>query len=258
MLSKNINGLAVVHIDAGQRLGTVRGILLDPAKRRATALLVALAQGWMRKGLLPIEHVYAIGDQAVTVEEEAHIVTPDEDSALWASWKDRVDLHGMPILTERGEGVGIVDAYDFDLNGHITEIAIRQGVWKRFKGQALTLPGTAIRSFGRDAVIVRAEFAADVQEKQTDAKPSRAGSDVAEALEGVAEGQSAGGDVEADASLPVRLWQRVRQFGTSKSVERQPAAGALEPTENASDALSDDKPPRSSEAERQHGGLPTA
>lgn len=206
MLSKNINGLAVVHIDAGQRLGTVRGILLDPAKRRATALLVALTQGWMRKGLLAIEHVYAIGDQAVTVEDEAHIVTPDDENALWSSWKDRVDLHGMPILTERGEGVGIVDAYDFDLNGRITEITLRQGVWKRFKGQALTLPGAAIRSFGRDAVIVRAEYAAEVQteEKLPDSKE-------ADSVD----------STEEEVSFSARLWQRVRQFGASKSDAHQ-------------------------------------
>lgn len=261
MLSKNINGLDVVHIDAGQRLGTVRGILLDPAKRRATALLVALTQGWMRKGLLPIEHVYAIGDQAVTVEDEAHIVTPDEESSLWASWKERVDLHGMPILTERGEGVGIVDAYDFDLNGRITEIAIRQGVWKRFKGQALTLPGSAIRSFGRDAVIVRAEFAADVQAKQAAAKPSRADDELEEKTEDITEGAAAdsAANPEGDASLPVRLWQRVRQLGASKAEVKQPAADSLEAAENEHQSESNhDEPLRPQEGEKQQGGLPIA
>lgn len=235
MLSKNINGLAVVHIDAGQRLGTIRGVLLDPAKRRATALLVGLTQGWMRKGLLAIEHIYAIGDQAVTVEDEAHLVTPDEESALWSSWKDRVDLHGMPILTERGEGLGIVDAYDFDLNGRITEIAIRQGVWRRFKGQTLTLPGISIRSFGRDAVIVRAEFAAEIQAQQTAAKPSDVDVEedtyLAKDIDKVNDIKAADStsNTEDDASLPARLWQRVRQIGVSKIEEKPLASESLDP-----------------------------
>lgn len=221
MLSKKLPGLTVVHIDIGVRLGTVRGILLDPATKRTTALLVNLTQGWMRKGLLAIEHVYAIGDQAVTVEDEAHLVMPDEENDLWARWKDRVDLHGMPILTERGEGLGVVDAFDFDLMGRITEIAIRQGVWKRFKGQAIGVPGAAIRSFGRDAVIVKAEFVEELQAQPAAGQGSREKTTaVGDATDTEAQKALTTREVppEADvpgASLPARLWQRVRHLGSN-------------------------------------------
>lgn len=238
MLSKQLPGLAVVHIDVGQRLGTVRSILLDPASRRAAALLVNLTQGWMRKGLLAVEHVYAIGAQAVTVEDETHLVTPDDENELWVRWRSRVDLHGMPILTERGEGLGVVEAYDFDLSGRITEIAIRQGVWKRFKGQTLTIPGASIRSFGRDAVIVRSEFVAEFQARQESnnripAEESETRDRAAEHNVNIVPGRAEGSQ-QSDPSLPARLWQRVRQLGSPKAIEPEPLEPELTLPDTAS------------------------
>lgn len=253
MLSKKLPGLAVVHIDVGQRLGTVRSILLDPAPRRAVALLVSLTQGWMRKGLLAIDHVYAIGDQAVTVEDAAHIVTADEESELWTRWRERVDLHGMPILTERGEGLGVVEAYDFDLSGRVTEIAIRQGVWKRFKGQTLSIPGASIRSFGRDAVIVRAEFAAEIQALRETANRIVAEEDVTlgpDAYQNVSAASEDGDGSQsqgADPSLPARLWQRVRKLGGPKATEEAPPESELTDPGSNSDV---DETPHESQGKR--------
>lgn len=166
MRSLQLAGMPVIHIDLGCQLGTVHGVLLDPQARRVTALLVRIPQGWGRKGLLRIEDVYAIGDRAVTVQDQANLVLPDQDESLWSRWRERVDLHGMPILTEDGHGLGTVAAFDFELDGRITGLAVRQGVWQRLTQPPWIIPGIYLRAFGPHAVIVEAQALEELRKAQ--------------------------------------------------------------------------------------------
>lgn len=157
MRSERLIGLPVIHIDLGKRCGVVQGLILDPAKRRVAGLVVSLA-GWRTKGLLPIERVYATGEQAVTIDDESAILNANDDTELRTLWRRRLDLRGMQVLTVTGRGLGSVAAYEFGSDGEIETIHLqRNAKGLRAKRGRTSLPGSLVRSFGEDAVIVAGE-----------------------------------------------------------------------------------------------------
>lgn len=156
MQSEKLIGLPIVHINLGKRCGVVQGLILDPQERCVAGFVVSLP-GWRKRGLLSMKHIYATGDQAVTIVDDMAIQAADEESELHSLWQRKLELRGMPVLTVTGRGLGTVEAYDFDLGGAIETVTVHRGGWSRLKRNQHTISGALIRSFGEDAVIVAAE-----------------------------------------------------------------------------------------------------
>lgn len=154
MRSERVLGLPVIHIDLGKRCGVVQELILDPKARRVAGLLVKTAGLW-RKGLLPIERVYALGREAVTIDDEAAIQDPREETPLRTLWQRHLVLEGMPVLTVGGRGLGTITAYEFGEAGVIEAVHLQSAARGR-RGRT-SLPGRLVRSFGEDAVIVSDE-----------------------------------------------------------------------------------------------------
>lgn len=156
MRSERLIGLPVMHIDLGKRCGVVQGLILDPHNRRVAGLVVSM-EGWRKRGLLPMDKVYAAGEQAVTIEDESAIIAADEETDLRALWQRKLELEGMPVLTVTGRGLGSVDAYEFNPDGSIDTLYLTRGTRRRRPRGRSTIPGSMVRSFGEDAVIVAPE-----------------------------------------------------------------------------------------------------
>lgn len=244
MRSLQLAGLPVVNIDLGRQLGTVRSVLLDPEVRRVTALLVIMSQGWRRKGLLRIEDVYAIGDRAVTIQGNTELLLPEqEEDGLWARWRERVDLHGMPILTEDGRGIGSVAAFDFDLHGQITQLAVRQGFVQRLTQPPWILPGGVLRAFGEHAVIVDARALEALMPATKEASPPPP------VTQDDAPPPSEAG--ETGDGLLARLKRLVtsRGEGATESAADDAPSGTPSPSDDASPPLGSTPPPPSERRE---------
>lgn len=155
MQNDQLIGLPVIHIDLGKRCGTVSGLILDPETRRVAGLVVNITRSRQR-GLLAMEHVYALGSQAVTIADEAAIQSAAEDTALRALWQRRLNLIGMPVITVSGLGLGSVRSYRFKPDGAIHGLTVHPGGIS-FRRSCKDIPGHMLRSFGEDAVIVEAE-----------------------------------------------------------------------------------------------------
>lgn len=158
MHSERLIGLPVVHIDLGKRFGTVQALVLDPKGRRLAGMVVAL-EGWRKRGLLPVECIYAVGEQAVTIEHEDALMSTEEDSELRTLWRRRLDLRGMQVLTVTGRDLGKVSAFLCSQDGTIETLYLGRTAKRRRGRHRSTIPGTLVRSFGEDAVIVAAEAA---------------------------------------------------------------------------------------------------
>lgn len=219
MLSSRILGLPVLDIDRGKRLGTVRSIVLDPAERRVAALGLQLAEGWRKRGLIAVEDIYAIGEQAVTLEDSERVADPDPKSHLGALARSRVDLRGTPLVTERGHGLGVVAEFEFDLSGALTALHIQQGALRRLTRSIEPIPGAWVRAFGADAVIVSAE----AERLLAPAEPSEATKR----------------DTSRNAKQPTGWLAKARAMGRSpvgKEPQRTPAPSEAAPTKAVSDA----------------------
>jgi sporulation protein YlmC with PRC-barrel domain len=154
-------GMPLVTVDEGQRLGRVSGVEYDPERGRIAYLKF---EGDKRKdGLIPWEAVQAVGADAVTVQGVAAVqpgIAPSERDCLTPYLGDR------PVVTESGERLGTITGYDFDeQTGEVRRFHIATGGFLgRLTGRELAFPPEAIRTFGKDAIIV-ADSVAHPREK---------------------------------------------------------------------------------------------
>jgi uncharacterized protein YrrD len=148
-------------VDEGQRLGRVSGVEYDPERGRIAYLKF---EGEGRKnGLIPWQALRAVGADAVTVQGLGSVqsgVAPSERDCLTPHLGDR------PVVTESGERLGSITAYDFDeQTGEVRRFHIATGgLLGRLTGRELAFPPEAVRTFGKDAIIV-ADSVAHPREK---------------------------------------------------------------------------------------------
>lgn len=204
MHSESLIGLPVIHIDLGKRFGTVQSLILDPKGRRAAGMLIALG-GWRKRGLLPMERVYAVGEQAVTIADEEAIIGMEEESELRSLWRRGLDLRGMQVLTVTGRDLGKVAAFTCSPDGVIETLYLRRGAMLRGRLPG-TIPGTLVRSFGEDAVIVAAEAF------------DRLAGEAAEGAPGPAAGPP-----------PGSVWKRIAGWGRGMKRDEPASPGAESP-----------------------------
>jgi len=169
MRSRRLPGLAVVTLDGGEQVGRVHRLVIDPKKKRVAALLVS-SRGSLRKQLLPIDAVFALGSHAVTVQSREALgpLAGDERAAL--ALKERIDLVGAPVITTRGELLGAVRDFEVTDRGEITALYVSGGLLRSLAGREIAVPGELLVALGRDAAVVD-ERAALLGEAEPERRP---------------------------------------------------------------------------------------
>ena len=153
MRSKRLPGLAVVTLDGGEQVGRVHRLVIDSKKKRVAALLVS-SRVSLRKQILPIEAVFALGSHAVTVQsKEALGPLAGGERAAFAA-KERIDLVGAPVITTRGELLGAVRDFEVTDRGEITALYVSGGLLRSLAGREIAVPGELLVALGRDAAVV--------------------------------------------------------------------------------------------------------
>lgn len=154
MRAKRLPGLAVLAVNSGTAVGTVRRTVIDPQRRQVAALLVAQPRSLAKK-FLPIEAVRSIGSHAVTVNSEEALVPPREDSYLSSLLTQaRISLFGTPVVTAGGHLVGVVSDFEIGEGGAISRLFIREGLWSSLAGKEREIQGDQLLALGKDAAIV--------------------------------------------------------------------------------------------------------
>jgi len=152
MRIQELLGMPVVAVDRGVRLGTVKGVELDPNLGRIRYLRIN-ADDRRPDGVIPWETLRSIGRDAVTVESPSALqeTIPGADC-------DRMISHfgDRPVVTESGSRIGTITSYELDpTTGVITNYHVAlSGLLNRLTRRDVEFPQAAIRSVGVDAVIV--------------------------------------------------------------------------------------------------------
>lgn len=161
MNTNHVNGIAVVSIDGGERLGTVSEILLSAQARRVSFLGVGTAGGGMFSGQptetkwIASKDVRALGSGALMVQDSSCLkVLPKnkESESL-----DLSQLCHRKVVTEGGTDVGQVESVELDeKNLHVTHVEVSPGFFKSNKMVAIK----HVVNVGDDVLIVANEVCA--------------------------------------------------------------------------------------------------
>jgi sporulation protein YlmC with PRC-barrel domain len=112
MRAERLKGLAVVDLDAAEKIGTISDVLLDPAARRVAGLIVARGQSLLggQEFTLPASAVHALGHDAVTVRRPG----ADDAIAHLAGLPRLAQVVGRKVVTESGRLVGTIGDVEID------------------------------------------------------------------------------------------------------------------------------------------------
>jgi sporulation protein YlmC with PRC-barrel domain len=137
MHTSHVNGLSVVSIGTGERLGSVSEILLDPAADHIAAFAIEDgASGGLLSSQPPstrwinARDVHAIGPDAMTVQDDTVL----RDAAGDADMTPLSVLVGEKVVTEGGTYVGQVAAAEIDEHSmNVTGLDVSPGFFKSNK-----------------------------------------------------------------------------------------------------------------------------
>jgi uncharacterized protein YrrD len=136
MNTNHVNGLTVVSIGTGERLGSVSEILLDPAADHVAAFAIDAGGGRLLSGSAPqtrwisANDIHAIGPDAVTVENDSVLrESPDAGEMTPISV-----LVGEKVVTEGGTFVGQIASAEIDEQTmSVTGLEVSPGFFKSNK-----------------------------------------------------------------------------------------------------------------------------
>lgn len=121
--ASDLLGLPVVDLVQAEKLGAVEEIVLDPDGRRIAAFAVknGSVPGRRKRRLVPAERVYAIGPEALTLEQVGGLPDQPEVDGL----PTLSELAGRKVLSRHGKLLGSVcDVLLDEENGQIIGYAL--------------------------------------------------------------------------------------------------------------------------------------
>ncbi len=163
--SKQFLGMPVISLEEGQQVGSIRGLVVNPAFKNVAALIIE-QKGWFREQkFIPFSKVHNIGDDAVTIDRVSRAEKGVSMPEILKLIKERVNVVGSRLVTENGTVLGVVDEYYVDLQtGDIVGLEFSGGtVSNLMKGSAF-LDIDYVRTLG-SAVIVCSDSSLDTMVK---------------------------------------------------------------------------------------------
>lgn len=149
---KELQGLAVVDVSGGRKLGSVRDLVVSPENGRIVALIVSGGMLGGAESWVSVDDVRAIGSDAVTVEAE-NVARPEAEmpDGIRAARDASRSLTGKKVVTANGTLVGTVSDYLVDdTEMRVTGLTIGGGLLSTEEG----LAADRVLSVGPDAIIV--------------------------------------------------------------------------------------------------------
>jgi sporulation protein YlmC with PRC-barrel domain len=152
MKISDLRGNAIVSMTGGEKVGTVRDVLIDTTKLRATALVIGGRPG---QGVLPLEHVKSFGPDAITID--------NADGIQWATGqlhddtgREAGELMKLGVIDGSGTSTGTVHDITVDLpSGDVLTLSVRKGGVFGIGSDNVDVPASDIVSIGDSLVTVK-------------------------------------------------------------------------------------------------------
>jgi uncharacterized protein YrrD len=162
---KNFIGKEVLSRAEGEKIGSIKDLIIAKDHSRITALLVDEGGlfGIGTPRVIPVESVVSFGSDVVVVTDREAVVPADRHPESKESLDSSDNLIDKKVYTERGdEQARVADIYFKDNSGQITGLELTGGVLANASGGRAYLPVEDIISIGHDAVIIKTEAASNL------------------------------------------------------------------------------------------------
>ncbi|MCG9966829.1 PRC-barrel domain-containing protein [Pelotomaculum terephthalicicum JT] len=156
--SKRFTSLSVISLEEGQQIGTVKGLIVDPASKKVAALIIE-QKGWFKEQrFIPYHKVHSVGNDAITIEKNTCVEKAGSLSEIVKLLKDKIGVIGSKIVAENGTVLGYVDEFYVDLEtGAITGLEFSGNLFNSvLKGHAF-LDISHVRTLGKEVTIITDE-----------------------------------------------------------------------------------------------------
>jgi sporulation protein YlmC with PRC-barrel domain len=148
----DLRGKWIVSMTDGEKVGTVKDVLIDTERLRATALVIGGGRG---QGFLPLDRVKSFGPDAITIE--------NADGIQWATGqlhddtgREASDLMKLRVMDGSGTVTGAVHELSVDLpSGNVLTLNVRKGGVFGIGADRVDVPVSDIVSIGASLVTIR-------------------------------------------------------------------------------------------------------
>lgn len=202
MRARKLKGFPVIDLESGVMIGRVQELLVDPARKKAVALVVGEKGLLKGKGkTIPFNSIHSIGNDAVTVSGET---SKEEKNAETASLKGFSFL-GNSVISSAGDYLAKVHDYIFSKEtGELNSLLLHDLKERDQKDWEACLLIEGVQSLGRDYVIAATGYENYLQ-KAPDGEPVKAAADNGP------ETWEAGGTASEIRGRVNELWDKVEQ-----------------------------------------------
>ncbi len=152
--SRQFVGMPVISLEEGQQIGTVNGLVVNPALKNVSALIIEQKGFFREQKYIPFSKVHSIGNDAVTVDRVNRAEKGTSLPEILKLIKERANIAGSRLMDENGAVLGVVDEYYVDLQtGDIVGLEFSGGtISNLFKGSAF-MDINYVRTIGQSVII---------------------------------------------------------------------------------------------------------
>lgn len=142
-----------MDLSNGKQIGKAMDVIFD-SDWQIQGILLEQGSWFQKSRYIPISHIHAIGDDAVTIHHEQQTSTLELGEYYSLTTGPR-KVKGIPVLTANGHQLGMVeDVYFLEEVGTIIGYELSDGFLSDIKEGRRTLKRPNKTTFGEDAIIV--------------------------------------------------------------------------------------------------------
>ncbi|KAB2953033.1 photosystem reaction center subunit H [Heliorestis acidaminivorans] len=155
LASKSLLTRPIVSLEEGQKIGTVRGLIVDPKAMEVVALQVDQKGLFREQKVIPFTKVHSIGEAAIIVDKATQVQKATNLPQLFQLFKEKTTVIGNKVLTTEGEKIGIVEEYYIDrFSGKILTLEIRGSFGDNWFQNKAVLPARTVRTLSQEMILV--------------------------------------------------------------------------------------------------------
>ncbi|GEN51911.1 PRC-barrel domain-containing protein [Halobacillus faecis] len=168
--SVEIIGFPIISISAGEEIGKVKSIVINPEKGSVDFLTVEHEDWQVSVKAIPFQKIIGIGEYAITVESSHSILDLNEIPIANQLINKKVSITGARVMTRVGELVGeITEYYVNETNGQIISVDVSTAEQNNFE-----VSSEYIITYGENLIILNEEFSTrEVETREVEKAPSQ-------------------------------------------------------------------------------------
>lgn len=156
--SKRFEGMPVISLAEGQQIGTVKGMVVNPASKEVAALIIE-QKGWFsEQKFVPYNKVRSVGSDAITIDQSNNVEKGTSLPEIVRLLKDKTEVVSTKVVSEEGTELGYVEEFFVDLEtGQICGLEISGKFLSSVIKGKVFLDTSFVRTIGKEIIVTSNE-----------------------------------------------------------------------------------------------------